>query len=217
MIMSYGIMLALWVRERTGEGQKVETSLLQAALAMQTTNLVRVGEAVAEPVDAGDAYGIFHCADDRYLNVCALQPDQFRRFCEALGLPELGADGRFFDPEHRAEFRSQAYPIMNNVLGSRPIAEWIDILDAVDVPCAPILARSQVFDEPQMVDNEMIASQDHPSSGRVTMVNVPVRLSSTPGCVRSPAPELGENTEDVLKNLGYADEQIDSLRAAAVI
>jgi crotonobetainyl-CoA:carnitine CoA-transferase CaiB-like acyl-CoA transferase len=217
MLMAYGIMLALWVREKTGRGQKVETSLLQAALAMQTTNLVRVGDEVAEPVDAGDGYGIFRCGDDQYLNVCALQPDQFRRFCQAIGLQEMGDDPRFFDPRSRAAFRVEAYPIIDGMLGTRPIAQWIEILDAADVPCAPILARPEVFDQPQMRANEMIASIDHPSAGRVSMVDVPVRLSTTPGSIRTPAPELGQHTDDVLTGLGYSEEAIEKLREAAVI
>jgi len=217
MLMAYGIMLALWVREKTGVGQKVETSLLQAALAMQTTNLVRVGEEVADPVDAGDAYGIFRCGDDQYLNVCALQPDQFRRFCQAIGLPDMGADPRFFDPVHRAAFRVEAYPIIDGALATRPLTEWVDILDAADVPCAPILARSAVFDQPQIRANEMITTIEHPWAGSVSMVDVPVHLSSSPGSIRTPAPELGQHTQEVLTSFGYSAEVIEKLREAAVI
>ncbi len=195
MLMSYGIMLALWVRERTGRGQKVETSLLQAALAMQTTSLIRVEQDVSPPVEVGGpAYGIYHCADDQYLNICALQADQFGRLCHALGLPHLAIDARFNDPEHSTEFRAEVYPIINGILGTRPIGHWMEILDAADVPCAPILARSQVFDQPQMLENGMLASVDHPAAGRVNMVGVPVKLSATPGVVRKPSPELGEHT-----------------------
>jgi len=96
MLMSYGIMLALWVRERTGRGQQVETSLLQAALAMQTTSLIRIEDDIRPPVDVGGpAYGIYHCADGQYLNICALQADQFSRLCQALALPHLAGDSRF--------------------------------------------------------------------------------------------------------------------------
>jgi crotonobetainyl-CoA:carnitine CoA-transferase CaiB-like acyl-CoA transferase len=217
MLMAYGIMLALWVRERSGRGQKVETSLLQAALAMQTTNLVRMGDEVAAPVDAGDAYGIFRCSDGLYLNVCALQPDQFRRFCHAIGLDDLADDGRFFDPKLRAEFRRQAYPRMNGILETRPISEWIQVLDDADVPCAPILERSQVFDQPQVTENGMIASFDNSETGRVSMVGVPVQLSATPGSIRSPAPELGQHTNEVLEELGFSVKSIAKMREEAVI
>lgn len=218
MLMAYGIMLALWVRERTGRGQKVETSLLQAALAMQTTSLIRVEEDVSPPVDAGGpAYGIYHCADDQYLNICALQADQFGRLCKVLDLPHLANDTRFGDPAHQEEFRREVYPIIDGIMGTKPIREWVEILDAADVPAAPILERGQVFDEPQMLENNMIASIDHPAAGRVKMVAPPVQLSSTPGSVRKPAPQLGEDTEEVLGGLGYSAEEIERLRAAAVI
>lgn len=218
MLMSYGIMLALWVRERTGRGQRVETSLLQAAIAMQSTSLIRVEDDVSPPTEVGGpAYGIYHCADGQFLNICALQADQYQRLCHALDLPHLADDPRFNDPSRQVEFRSEVYPIIDGVLSTRPIADWIAILDAADVPCAPILERSQVFREPQILENEMLGAVQHPKAGRVQMLGVPVRLSETPGSLREPAPLLGQHTEEVLHDLGYAQDEIEALREEAVI
>jgi CoA:oxalate CoA-transferase len=218
MLMSYGVMLALWVRERTGLGQQVQTSLLQAAIAMQSTTLVRVQQDSTLPAEpGGPGYGIYRCSDGVYINVGALQQNQFQRLCFALDLGHLSQDPRFNDPSRQNEFRSEAYPVINEVMGTKPAAEWIAILEKADIPCAPILERAQVFDEPQMLANEMIVPVEHPVVGRVDMFGVPVHLSQTPGAIRRPSPLLGQHTDEVLQEFGYSPQEIATLRADEVI
>jgi crotonobetainyl-CoA:carnitine CoA-transferase CaiB-like acyl-CoA transferase len=218
MLLSYGIMLALWARERTGVGQKVETSLLQAAVAMQSTSLVRVANDPtnqAEP--GGPGYGIYKCGDDVYINVCALQQDQFQRFCLALELNHLVGDPRFKDAGAQRELRSEIYPVIDAVMKTRTASEWLRILDEADVPAAPILDKDEVFDEPQMRANDMIVSVDHPKVGTTDMFGVPVKLSMTPGCIRRASPLLGEHTDEIMADLGYTDAEVERLREEAVI
>jgi crotonobetainyl-CoA:carnitine CoA-transferase CaiB-like acyl-CoA transferase len=218
MLLSYGIMLALWARERTGVGQKVETSLLQAAVAMQSTSLVRVANDPtnqAEP--GGPGYGIYKCGDDVYINVCALQQDQFQRFCLALELNHLVGDPRFNDAGAQRELRSEIYPVIDAVMKTRTASEWLRILDEADVPAAPILDKDEVFDEPQMRANDMIVSVDHPKVGTTDMFGVPVKLSMTPGCIRRASPLLGEHTDEIMADLGYTDAEVERLREEAVI
>jgi crotonobetainyl-CoA:carnitine CoA-transferase CaiB-like acyl-CoA transferase len=218
MLMSYGIMLALWAREKTGVGQCVETSLLQAAVAMQSTSLVRVEQDPSQPAEAGGpGYGIYKCGDDIYINVCALQQDQFQRFCLALELHHLASDARFNDPGAQRELRSEIYPVIDAVMKTKAAQDWLKILDEADVPAAPILEHDEVFDEPQMRQNGMIVDVDHPKVGRTSMFGVPVKLSGTPGTIRHPSPLLGEHTDAVLTELGYTPGQIEELRAESVV
>jgi len=218
MLMSYGILLALWAREKTGLGQCVETSLLQAAVAMQSTSLVRVDQDPSKPAEpGGPGYGIYKCGDGVYINVCALQQDQFQRFCLALELNHLSDDPRFDDPTAQRELRSEVYPVIDAVMKSKTAEQWLRILDEADVPAAPILDRDEVYDEPQMLQNDMIVTVDHPKVGRTSMFGVPVKLSMTPGSIRHPSPLLGEHTDEVLYELGYSTAEIEELRTAAVI
>ena len=218
MLLAYGIMCALWVREKTGRGQQVETSLLQAALAMQLNDLILVQD---DPTPAeeygGPTYGVFRCADGAFINVGALQADQFARLCTVLELEHLAADPRFDDPAQAAQFRADVFPIIEALFAYRPASEWLAILDEVDVPCAPVLERRQVFFEPQIVENEMIVPLQHPQVGPTRVLGVPVRLSETPGAIRRPAPLLGQHTDEVLDELGYSPADIQALQAEAVI
>lgn len=218
MMLSYGIMAALWTRERTGVGQKVETSLLHAAIAMQAEAMVRV-ENDPTPLAGHEiaSYGIFRCSDDRFINVGALMAHHFRRLCDVVDLPHLADDPRFTDPDRQAEFNAEVFPVLAAIIATRPLKEWQALLMKADIPCAPVLPRSEVFDEPQMVINKMFAQVRHPKAGPITLWTQPLHLSETPPGVRMPPPLLGQHTEEVLKELGYKAKQIVDLRAKEVI
>lgn len=218
MMMSFGIMAALWAREKTGVGQKVETSLLQAAIAMQADVYCRVEEGPeAGSGESTPSYGGFRCSDDRFLNVGALTIQHFQRLCNVMDLPHLADDPRLNDPDLRSQLRAEVFPIIEALFATRPSAEWQVMLDEVDVPCAPILPRSEVFDEPQMVANDMFLRVDHPEAGPTTMIAPPLKMSDTPAGVRSPAPLLGQHTEEILMELGYDGDKIAALRTKKVI
>lgn len=218
MLIAYGVMLALWNREKTGVGQKVETSLLQAAIAMQNTFLVRV-EKAEKPFNSFESatYGIYKCGDGAYINVTALRQRQADKLFEVLDLPHLAKDPRSRDPGRRDEFRNEVYPVIEAVFATKTSKEWLALLDEADIPAAPILDREQVFDEPQILENGMIVRVDHPRAGPVQMFGVPINLSDTPGVVRKPAPLLGEDTDQVLGELGYDTAAIADLRARGII
>lgn len=218
MLMAYGITLALRVRDKTGLGQQVETSLLQAAVAMQSNYLVRFDEHPTPPPEPGSpGYGTYRCGDDVFITVGALQQDQFQRLCMVLDLPHLAHDPRFSHPRGQHELRAEVYPIVAELLRTKPSSQWLELLDGADIPCAPIRDRSEAIDEPQIVENEFIVPVDHPEAGRVRMMGVPVRLSMTPGAIRNPAPLVGEHTDEVLREFGYGPEEIQALRAEAVV
>ena len=218
MLMGYGIMLALWQREKTGEGQLVETSLLQAAIAMQLTNLVKL-ESSDRPL--GDynfpSYGIYRCEDGAYINVTALQHHQFERLIRLMELDHLLEDPRMSDPEKRPEFRREIHPIIDAMFATKPSAEWLAQLNEADVPAAPILGRDQVFSEPQMVANRMFVEVDHPKAGKVQTIAPPFRLSQAEEVDHQPPPQPGQHTREVLEGLGYGPAEIADLQAKNVV
>ena len=219
--LAYGIALALLARHRTGRGQKVETSLLHMALAMQTVDLVRT-EAEAEQQSQTDfsrqaLYSPYRCQDGGFVIVVVLSDQQFAGLCRALDLEHLLSDPEYSDNLKRAQKSPELHGLISGILSTRPRDHWLRVLEEADVPAAPVLERDEIFNHPQIRDNRMLAAQDHSEAGVVDMVNIPVRLSDTPGGLRSPAPVLGQHTGEVLRELGFGDETIARLRADKVI
>lgn len=218
MLMAFGIMLALFARERTGRGQRVESSLMQAAMAMQFSQLTVVEENPTLPRE-GTPPGAnsYRCADGVYLNVGVYMPHQFRRLCHLLDLPHLAEDPRVTDPLRRHELDAEVSPIITARLETQPSQVWLDILADADIPCAPIVDRAHVPYEEQVIANEMMVTIDHPVVGRTHIMGTPVRLSETPSVPLRAAPTLGQHTDEILGELGYSQERIAELRAAEVI
>ncbi len=219
MMLAYGIMLALWVREKTGLGQKVEGSLLQTWIALQATDLVRAEEDPEQPeertTDVG--FGVYQCADSQWINIAPNNDRQFTNACKALGLDYVLEDPRFDDPAQRTLLREEIDPEVAKVIRAGSSQDWLARFNDADVPCGPILTKSQVFDDPQIVANDMLTTVQHPKAGRTRMVTVPLKLSATPGAIRKPSPLLGEHTDEILKGVGYSSEEIDQLRAQEVL
>ena len=218
MLMAFGIMLALFARERTGRGQRVETSLMQAAIAMQFSQLTVVEDNPTPPREENPAgYNSYRCADGVYLNIGVYLPHQFKALCRALDVPHLADDPRITDPLRRHELDAEVGPIITELLATEPAQVWEDRLVEADVPCAPIVDRAQVPYEEQVLTNEMMVPIEHPVVGRTRIVGTPVRLSETPSVPLKPAPTLGQHTDEILGELGYSPELIAELREAEVI
>ena len=218
MLMALGIMLALFARDRTGRGQRVETSLLQAALAMQFSQLTLVPNNPTPPREADSAANTtYRCADGAYVNINVWLPEQFSRLCRTLDLPDLADDPRNLDPLRRQELNKEFEPILEALMANRPSHEWLAILSEADIPCAPIIDRAQVPFQEQVLANEMMVTIDHPVVGETHIVGTPLRLSETPSVQLKAAPTLGQHTAEILGALGYPPERIAALRAAEVI
>ena len=221
MFLCYAIMVALWERQKMGCGQKVELSLLSQALAMQDLDLVRLeGEPDKLPENAPRGATFFYrCADDRYLSVVMVTNRQWTSLCKVLDLEHLIDDPRFASFDSRREVAQEVFEILSGVLGTRPREAWLRLLREAEVPAAPVAERAEVFDDVQVVANEMFIRQSHPDVGEVTMVNVPFTLSGSAGeaLLRRPTPGLGQHTDEVLGMLGYTEQEIGALRQAKAV
>jgi crotonobetainyl-CoA:carnitine CoA-transferase CaiB-like acyl-CoA transferase len=222
MELAYGIAVALFMRERTGQGQLVTTSLLHAALAMQLPDLVQVEHAL-EPGEGGRdysdqaMYAPYRCRDGRFLIIVVIQDEQWRRLCRALGLSTMGEDPRYGTSLDRARASSALSAALTGAFATRDRDEWLARLADADVPSAPILEPDQVLEYPQVLANQMLAAVDHPVAGRTVTVSQPVRLHASDATAAGRAPLLGEHTEEVLLDLGYPPTMIRELEAQQVI
>jgi crotonobetainyl-CoA:carnitine CoA-transferase CaiB-like acyl-CoA transferase len=222
MELAYGIAVALFMRERTGQGQLVTTSLLHAALAMQLPDLVQV-EHTLEPGEVGRdyadqaMYAPYRCRDGRFLIIVVIQDEQWRRLCRALGRPAMGEDPRYATPLGRARESDALSAALTDAFAARDRDEWLARLAEADVPSAPILEPDQVLEYPQVMANQMLTAMDHPVAGRTLTVSQPVQLHASDATGARRAPLLGEHTEEVLLNLGYPSAMIRELESQQVI
>ena len=218
-----GVALALYDRERTGRGQKIETSLLHMELAMQTVDMVGVER--EEPLTGGPddwqadrVWAPYRCADDRWVIICAITNEEFRDLCNALEIPELPKEPQFATPRARAQNRDDLYTLVSGILSTLPREHWLQAFERHDVPAAPVVDQEEVIDQPQVRENGMVVEMEHPIAGRVSTIANPVRLSAAPPDPSPrPAPLLGEHTVEVLGELGYSAEEVASLRGEGVV
>ena len=221
--MCYGIALALMHREKSGEGQEVSTSLLQMSMAMQAVDLVRADSEVVAGGESGEEYANqplylpYECSDGEWVNIVVITDKEFRALCEALEILDVLEDVRFSTPLGRIQNGEVLFQVLAGVFSTRPLSEWLEILEGHDVPCAPVLGASDVFNSPQIEANGFMAEVDYPGVGRAQMIDAPVRLSGRPGEVGARAPGLGEHTEQVLRELGYPAERIEELERGGVV
>ena len=141
----------------------------------------------------------------------------WKRVCAALEMPEQYEDPRFATPGKRSKNRDELTLALEEKLRTKTAAEWVDILNAAGVPTGPILTIDQVFANEQVQHLGMATPLSHPHLGTIQVLGLPTTLSRTPGAVRTPAPEKGEHTEAILRELGMSGEEIQQLRADGVV
>ena len=222
MFCAQGVLLALLERERSGKGQWVKTSLLEAQIQMldfQAARYLKDGEV---PVSAGNDHpttiptGVFP-TEDGHINIAVAGQEIYDRFCNTIGAPELIVDTRFKTAALRSKNRKEINRAISTITCTRPSRHWIELLNEAGCPCGPINSMDQVFADSQVRHLAMTAPVDHPLLGEFEVVNQAIKLSRTPSSVRNATPEKGEHTDAILAELGYEAEVIRELHARGII
>jgi len=219
MFAAQGITLALLARERTGRGQHVDIAMLDSVAALLTYQAAIYFTTGAAPGRMGNRhptivpYETFAASDGSFV-LAVGNDDQWRRFCAAAGFE---ADERFATNRDRVTRYGELKPLLDACLAAHPRSYWIDTLSAAGVPCGSVRDLHEVFTDPQLSAREMIAGVEHPAIGSLRLLGVPVKLSETPGSVRTAPPTLGQHTDAVLRELGKSADEIQQLRTARVI
>lgn len=202
MFLAFGVLAAIEARHRTGRGQRVETSLLEAAASFCVYEAAHYFATRTRPPRIGQQhrgsspYQVFATAD-RWITIGASQQRFFKELCAILGMPELVADPRFISLPERVRHNRELVPLLQARLRDKPAGHWLAALEAAGIPAGPVLHFDEVFTDPHFLARGMVAETNHPETGRFHTLGVPVKLSETPGAVRSPAPRLGEHTREV--------------------
>lgn len=222
--MAYGVMLALFDRERTGKGQHVEISQLSGQLMLQALALngYLMNDEMPLPrprtTNYNPLFNIYRCKDERWIALGGIQPDRYwPAVCEELGIEELRDDPRFSEVRSRGQHAGELIPIMDRAFATKTRDEWIAALQARDIICGPVQKYDDIPGDPQVIANDLLVELEHPEAGPITQVGLPVRLSETPGEPRSTAPAFGAHTEEVLQDLGLSWERIAELRDRGII
>ncbi|MGQ9571776.1 MAG: CaiB/BaiF CoA transferase family protein [Dehalococcoidia bacterium] len=224
MLAASAIAVALRVQKRDGHGQKLTISWVAGALAMQTGSLVGAREWLSplgmvplfrQPQGVSPVYRLYKAQDDWLFLACG-NPTFWAKLCISLGKPELVSDPRF---EHapwgiaNAPDREALYNIIAPILAEKPRAYWLEYFEKADVPAAPVLTRAEFIDDPQVVHNGMRVELDDPTLGHTVQMGIPLKFSRTPGAIRSPAPLLGQHSEEALPNPSARQEPHPAARA----
>lgn len=222
LLAAQGVLVALFERERSGLGQWVQTSLLEAMVSMLDFQATRWLIDKEVPPQAGNDHptgiptGAFKTRDG-HVNIAASGQHMWRRLCEAVNAMELFDDPRFVSPGKRSKNRLELNALLEEKLQARGAAEWVNVLNAAGVPCGPILTIDQVFANEQVKHLGLAKPIQHPQLGRIEVLGLPMTLSRTPGAVRTPTPEKGAHSEEILRELGIATEEIEQLRRGKII
>jgi crotonobetainyl-CoA:carnitine CoA-transferase CaiB-like acyl-CoA transferase len=217
---SQAITAALLARERTGEGQHVRLSMLEAVVAFLWSSDMGgqtfVGD---EPVrqEAATAFDLIYETADGYMTVAPLTDRHWAALARVAERPEWLEDQRFKTSALRHKNIDARLQLTQEALLERPAAEWLERLTAAGVPCAPVQTRNQLIRHPQVEGLGLVLETDHPAAGRLRQARAAARFSRTPPEIRRGAPRLGEHTEEILADLGYSAEEIAELRKDSVI
>ncbi|HJR61811.1 MAG TPA: CoA transferase, partial [Vicinamibacterales bacterium] len=216
------ILAAVHWRSTSGRGQYIDTSLLEAGIALSVWEATEFFSGAGLPARLGSAhrmsapYQAFRCADG-FITVGAANDRTFARLAALLGHHEWLEDARFSTDAARVGHRAGLADLIERITAGGTCADWLQRLDAAGIPCGPIHDYAQVFADPQVVEREMAVEVEHPVLGHLRTLGTPVKMSATPLNVHRRAPLLGEHTVQVLSAAGFDDDEIGELRHAGAI
>ena len=217
-----GILAALQARIHTGEGQHVDTSLVDSGIALSVWEAVEFFATNQSPRPLGSAhrtsapYQAIRCADG-HVTVGAANDRLFERLCRVLAHPEWVDDAEFKTNAERVKHRDRLAQLIEQVTAEHPCGYWLKRLDAEGIPCGPINSYAEVFSDPQVLAREMVVETEHPTLGRIRTLGTPLKMSETPLTPGRPAPSLGANTDAILLEAGFSGEEIAQLRSTGVV
>jgi crotonobetainyl-CoA:carnitine CoA-transferase CaiB-like acyl-CoA transferase len=222
LFCALGILTALLEREKSGEGQWVTTSLLQAQIFMLDFQAARFLTEGQVPKQAGNNHptsiptGVFKTKDG-HLNIAVTGQTIWERFCQSVGHPEWIAAPDYKSGKLRSQNRDALNAEIDKVTATKTSAEWVDIFNKAGVPCGPIYTIDQVFADPQVQHLQMATPMESPVIGTQEVVASAINITGFSKAIRKPTPEMGESTDEVLASVGYSKEEIAEMRKKGAI
>lgn len=219
---SNAILAAIVHREKTGEGQYIDLSMMDVMVSLTSILGTAVLNGGRVPPRSGTENPVrvpskaFECADGKFLQLVPNQR-QWAVFCKVIGAPELAQDERYIDNIARIENQATLYPRLNEIFRTRAAVDWERSLLDAGIPAGQILMLDELFENEQVRAREMVFEYDHPTGGPVRAINLPFRLSRSPVKMQLMPPDHGADTEHILKELGKTAEEIDALRNGGII
>jgi crotonobetainyl-CoA:carnitine CoA-transferase CaiB-like acyl-CoA transferase len=214
VMTAQAVAAALYAREKTGQGDHIQLAMLDVMISylwpegMMQYTVVGAEAAATDPNDRPDL--VFKTSDG-YITAGTISDSEWQGFCRATGDDELAKDARFATPGGRSVNATARINKMQDYIGQRTTAEWLERLDAADVPCAPILRRSEIIHNEQVVARGIVTEIDQPSVGKVRQPRPAARFELNEAAIGGPAPRIGEHTREVLVELGYDDAAIERM------
>ena len=221
-LLAFGIMTALFERETTGVGRWVSTSLLEAQVFMldfQAARWLLKGEVAGQAGNdhpTGIPTGVFPTSDG-HINIAASSARLWERFCDAIGQPEWKSRAKWNSQQGRSRDRRAINAAISEITRTQPAEHWIDLFEDAGIPCGPINTIDRVFADPQVQHLQMALPVQHPRFGTQLLVASPLNISGIPKDIRTPTPEAGADTDEVLRGVGYSDAEIGQMRAKGAI
>ena len=223
MWSAFAVMTAIFHREQKGEGQYIDISMMDAQVAWLTYQAATYFANEDPPKRLGAAhptlvpYQAFMCEDGKYINVAVGSERIWDRFCQGMKMPEMKDNPEYATNGDRVRNRGEIVPTLQKIFLTRPVNDWVQDLQEFNVPCGPINDLADVFSDPQLLHRKMFVEMTHPTLGSIKQTGLPIKFSVTPGALDRHPPLLGEHNGELLKELGYSQNDIQRLTKQEVI